>query len=148
MQCAHAKSSAADLVISPAFRLSPRRLLSPPAHSLATGRPFGGMTASASKLSASFNNREEAYNMYCGKGRARTQDLGYQSGAIWSWSLRYTPGSISIYNCLLQARSASRADHVANVPACQRCCQEPKKKMRNRRNPQQSGVGLNTSKNT
>ncbi len=28
--------------------------------------------------------------MLCGKGRVRTQDLGYQSGALWP--LRYTPG--------------------------------------------------------
>ncbi len=27
------------------------------------------------KLLASFNNHEEAYNMLCGKGRVRTQDL-------------------------------------------------------------------------
>jgi hypothetical protein len=34
------------------------------------------------KLLASFNNHEEACNMLCGKGQVRTQDLGYQSGAI------------------------------------------------------------------
>ncbi len=39
---------------------------------------------------ASLNNHEEACNMHCGKGRVRTQDLGYQSGALWP--LRYTPG--------------------------------------------------------
>ncbi len=38
-----AKFSAADIVISPAFRLSSVRLDSPPAHSLATGRPPGGV---------------------------------------------------------------------------------------------------------
>jgi hypothetical protein len=37
---------------------------------------------SAIKLLASFNNREKACNMLCGKGRDRTQDLGYQSGAL------------------------------------------------------------------
>ncbi len=34
------------------------------------------------KLLASFNNHEEACNMLCGQGRARTQDLEYQSGAL------------------------------------------------------------------
>ncbi len=34
------------------------------------------------KLLASFNNHEEACNMLCGKGRVRTQDLGYQSRAL------------------------------------------------------------------
>jgi hypothetical protein len=34
------------------------------------------------KLLASFNNHEEACNMLCGKGQVRTQDLGYQSGAL------------------------------------------------------------------
>jgi hypothetical protein len=34
------------------------------------------------KLLASFNNHEEASNMLCGKGQVRTQDLGYQSGAL------------------------------------------------------------------
>ncbi len=34
------------------------------------------------KLLASFNNHEEACNMLCGKGRVRTHDLGYQSGAL------------------------------------------------------------------
>jgi hypothetical protein len=44
------KSSAADLVISPAFRLSPVRLDSPPARSLATGIPPGGMASSAAAI--------------------------------------------------------------------------------------------------
>jgi hypothetical protein len=34
------------------------------------------------KLLASFNNHEEACNMLCGKDLVRTQDLGYQSGAL------------------------------------------------------------------
>jgi hypothetical protein len=34
------------------------------------------------KFLASFNNHEEACNMLCGKGWVRTQDLGYQSGAL------------------------------------------------------------------
>ncbi len=34
------------------------------------------------KLLASFNNHEEACNMLCGKGRVRTQDLVYESGAL------------------------------------------------------------------
>jgi hypothetical protein len=34
------------------------------------------------KLLASFNNHEEACNMLCGTGLVRTQDLGYQSGAL------------------------------------------------------------------
>ncbi len=34
------------------------------------------------KVLASFNNHEEACNMLCGKGRVRTQDLGYQSGVL------------------------------------------------------------------
>ncbi len=42
------------------------------------------------KLLASFINHEEACNMLCGKGRVRTHDLGYQSGALWP--LCYTPG--------------------------------------------------------
>ncbi len=40
-------------------------------------------------LLASFKNHEEACKMLCGKGRVQTQDLGYQSGALWP--LRYTP---------------------------------------------------------
>ncbi len=31
------------------------------------------------KFLASFNNYEEACTMLCGKGRVRTQDLGYQA---------------------------------------------------------------------
>jgi hypothetical protein len=38
--------------------------------------------AKAEKVLASFNNHEEACNMLCGKGQVRTQDLGYQSGAL------------------------------------------------------------------
>ncbi len=47
------------------------------------------------KLLASFKNHEEACNMLCGKGRVRTQDLGYQSGALWP--LCYTPGRGILY---------------------------------------------------
>ncbi len=44
------------------------------------------------KFLASLNNHEEACNMLCGKGRVRTQDLGYQSGALWT--LLYTPNRV------------------------------------------------------
>jgi hypothetical protein len=37
---------------------------------------------SKKKILASLNNHEEACNMLCGKGQVRTQDLGYQSGAL------------------------------------------------------------------
>ncbi len=50
------------------------------------------------QLLASFNNHEEACIMLCGKGRVRTQDLGYQSRA--PWPLRCTPGSALIQSVL------------------------------------------------
>jgi hypothetical protein len=45
-EVSRAKSSAADRVIWAALRLSPVRLLSPPARSLDTGKPSAGMSAS------------------------------------------------------------------------------------------------------
>ncbi len=55
------------------------------------------------KLLASFNNHEDACNMLCGKGRVRTQDLGYQSGVLWP--LRYTPGLIKLYHRCIRWKS-------------------------------------------
>ncbi len=40
----------------------------------------------------------KAYNMICGKGQIRTQDLGYISGALWP--LRYTPSCYTYCTCL------------------------------------------------
>ncbi len=47
------------------------------------------------KTLASLDNYEEACNMLCGKGRVRTQGLGYQSGA------RYTPSNGYEYGVML-----------------------------------------------
>ena len=43
------------------------------------GAGLGFGKTSKNKVLASFNNCEAACNMLCGKGRVRTQDLGYQA---------------------------------------------------------------------
>ncbi len=40
------------------------------------------ISSQSTKLCASYNNHEEACKLLCGKGRVRTQDLGYQSRAL------------------------------------------------------------------
>ena len=52
LEVSNAQSSAADRVISAAFRLSPVRLLSPPARSLATGKHSTGMAVSDREITA------------------------------------------------------------------------------------------------
>ncbi len=64
---------------------------------------------------ASFNNHGKACTMLCGKGRVRTQDLGYQSGALWP--LRYTPGSLLLSLDMLVTKS--KPFHLAQIPVAQ-----------------------------
>jgi hypothetical protein len=46
------------------------------------------------KFLASFNNYEEACTMLCGKGRVRTQDLGYQAERYDHCATRPVPPEI------------------------------------------------------
>ncbi|MFN9978867.1 MAG: hypothetical protein ACK53Y_03075, partial [bacterium] len=71
-----AKSSAADLEISPAFRLSSVRLKSPPARSLATGRP------QQLQLPASDPHHQPGTSSWPCSSRAWTFEAGRNSGSL------------------------------------------------------------------